>query len=183
MSVIQYDSFDDEAPPACPKYRFAFIGQSMSGKSHFATRTQRAYHDRYGEEALSVHLNMNDMVGCETKDIKTVRKFIHEKDETLLIPQFEAQLDKLNDYDLILIEDARYKSEVQLLKEKGFTLVYLKTPWYTRLKRLQEKGTMDDIRWFTDSCELDLETVPDDLFDYCVRHGEEDGVIEKILTI
>jgi len=83
----------------------------------------------------------------------------------------------------IIVDDVRFSNEATALKEQGFTLVYLNTPWHIRFKRIHART--DDlnahIEWFAHPSEVAPEQIDRNLFDYIISDQEEVSKVLKSL--
>ena len=83
----------------------------------------------------------------------------------------------------IIVDDVRYENEANVLKENGFTLIYLNTPWHVRFKRIRERtdDLKEHIEWFAHSSEIASEKIDKACFDYIIT--EESEVLEVLNTL
>jgi hypothetical protein len=99
-----------------------------------------------------------------------------------LIPDYywERQLiEKVNvNADVIVVDDVRFQSQAQYLRECGFILVCVNTPWNVRFKNIRT----DQVSWFSNEDDIDLEKIPKEYFDYTVCcMSEMNELIDKLL--
>jgi len=189
MSVIQYQQeaieSDEEVveAPKPPRLRVAFIGQTKAGKSYAAALLKQAYQARYTDAIAQC-------IAYKTSD-----EFIqHPK----LFRSYSSELHYINyiqnlentDSDLIVVDDLMYKNEAQYLRENGYIIVYLKTPWYVRLARLiqhDENKThvpKTTVKWMTHSSELALDEIPQKFWDHCVvDECEVKGLVDQLVGV
>jgi hypothetical protein len=165
------------------KLRVAFIGSICSGKTHALELLQRRL------------LEMNLDISCQRLSMTTIlyNEFghdgiaSHDTSHTLRCEYLISKLyDKINeDRDVVMVDGIRYNEEVLFLKQRGFKIVMLHTPWHVRLKRIQCKYTnvvnfIQNVQWMTHSSEMDMNNI--DGCDHVVVG--EDGVsaiVEKLI--
>ncbi len=165
------------------KVRIAFVGSKCSGKTFAVDKLI----ERLGD------LNLD--ISCQRISLRRILKteFGHDgisTHETAHILQRNYTITKLceeinEDRDVVIIEDIRYNEEIQFLKERGFKVACIETPWHIRLERLQQVHTnplklISEIQWLTHPTELDMSRL--DGFDYVVNNELNiDNLIEKII--
>lgn len=188
MSVIQYheeaiESDEEINTPKPPRLRVAFIGQTKSGKSYAAQTLKQVYQARYTTAVAQC-------IAYKTSDefIQHPKLFRSYSSDSHYIGYIQNRENE--DSDLIVVDDLMYKTEAQYLREKGYTIVYLKTPWYVRLARLiqhdenQSHVPKTTVKWMTHSSELALEEIPQEMWDHCiVDESEVKGLIDQLVGV
>ena len=193
MSVIQYTSdeevltdekkMESKPIPIPNKMRVAFIGQTKSGKTFAAKLFEKNYKRKYGVKHTIVQY-----ISYKSSDEYIEPKLFRSYSSDTYINEIENI--ELTSSDLIIVDDLLYKDEAQYLRDKGYVIIYLKTPWHVRLKRLieDEKSSIhvskQTVRWLTHSSELALEKIPDIMWDYCICDEKQlEGVVNNLIGV
>ena len=86
----------------------------------------------------------------------------------------------------IIVDDVRYENELIALRELGFKIIYMDTPWNVRLLRIQKRYAKnntnqpvinfnDFVRWFTHDSEIQFDDLPESIFDKVIKTSKELG--------
>lgn len=85
----------------------------------------------------------------------------------------------------IIVDDVRYENELIALRNLGFKIIYMDTPWNVRLLRIHKRymndkgpGSVDFtdfVRWFTHDSEIQLDDLPETIFDKVIKTSKELG--------
>lgn len=127
-----------------------------------------------GHKGRSAHI-MVGMVGRQIDNNVWVEKLMER------IGAYEAAGKK----DLV-VDDVRFQNEAKALKEAGFTIIYLNTPWHVRYQRIRERtdDLNEHIEWFAHPSEVAPEKIDRKYFDFiCSAEEEVEKVVNKLLTI
>ena len=178
MSVV---STSDTVP--LNKVRLAIVGTMCSGKT-FAI-------DRLIERLCDLQLD----ISCQRISLRTVlqNEFGHDgilTHETAHILRRNHVIHKLceqiiEERDVVIVEDVRYNEEIEYLKERGFKIALIETPWHIRLERLQKNyknpvELIGKIQWISHNSELDMGRL--DGFDYVAESVLVNKFVEKIIN-
>ena len=168
--------------------RIAFCGAMGSGKT-FASNLIKSQQDvkvlsvakpikeivmDMGHKGRSAHI-MVGMVGRQIDNNVWVDKLMER------ITAYETA-GKKN----IVVDDVRFQNEAKTLKEAGFTIVYLNTPWYVRYRRIRERtdDLTQHVKWFAHPSETAPEKIDRKHFDFiCSTEEEVEKVINNLLSI
>ncbi len=153
--------------------RFAFCGSMGSGKSY----TSRTISDNPKWEGNCKVLSLATPIKEIAANMNQTSRAAHimvgmagrEIDGEVWVKKLR---DKINSDSYIhrdiIVDDVRFLNEVQMLKEEGFTIIYLKTPWHIRFKRVKLRcgENFEDLQYFNNESEIACESIPLSLFDH-----------------
>ena len=177
MSVIIKENMDNQKTGI----RIAFAGCMASGKSFAAASVKKHLGNakiksfstmvKYlaGENAKFAHREGYQLVG-------KVGRLI---DPECWVKLLTKEIQQMGEEENIIVDDIRYKNELIALRQLGFVIIYMKTPWHARLKRIQKRhwddppAFHDFVQWATHDSELQLETLPEKIFDMVMTKEEE----------
>lgn len=163
-----------------PKTKVAFCGSMGSGKTYASNQLQLKTNAKIMSLARPIknlvsRMNLNDpgrgehiMVGMVGREIN--KNIWVEK----LLTRIEGD---------VIVDDVRFENEAKLLKENGFTIIYLNVPWHVRFKRVlkRSENLKDHIQYFAHESETSCESIDKRLFDYiCTTEAQVDEVIENL---
>ncbi len=86
----------------------------------------------------------------------------------------------------LVVDDVRFQNEAKALKEAGFTIVYLNTPWHVRYQRIRERtdDLTQHVKWFAHPSETAPEKIDRKYFDFiCSTEEEVTKVVNNLLSI
>lgn len=181
MSVIA--NVPEEEEIMNEKYRYAIVGCKASGKTAIGAGLQQAFIEKYGNNYSVQYLtsSLSDFKNYHGVDIDVLRHVYSEANEEYWIRKIH---DKINPMcDLIIVDDIRYKCEMQYLREIGFKIVFLDTDWMIRLERLvqmhktegQHSIKLQSIKWFYSESELQMEKLPASFYDFKLKLKASDS--------
>ena len=86
--------------------------------------------------------------------------------------------------DNIIVDDVRFENEARALKEIGFTIIYLDTPWYIRFQRTREREEDLNVhaKWFAHESEIAPALIDKGVFDYICQTTEKTEEVIKSIT-
>lgn len=177
MSVITKESMDKKAYVGL---RIAFAGCMASGKSFAAASVKK----HIGKASImSFSSAMKRMARGNIKfdnreGYQLVGQVGRQVDPEAWIKILTKEILQMPPRSNIIVDDIRYKNEMIALRAMGFMIVYMNTPWHTRLKRIQQRHEDDllfgnVVDWVTHESELQLETLPEKIFDKVIVDKEE----------
>ena len=161
--------------------RIAFAGCMASGKSfaaaslkkHLGNATIKSFSTmvKYlaGENSKFAHREGYQLVGRVGRAI----------DPECWVKLLTKEIQQMNAEENIIVDDIRYENELIALRKLGFIIVYMKTSWHARLKRIQQRhwddppAFHDFVQWTTHDSELQLEKLPEGIFDKVIENEEE----------
>ena len=81
----------------------------------------------------------------------------------------------------IIVDDVRFENELIALRNLGFTIIYMDTPWHLRLQRVRDRlaaknrnpSFIEFVGWFTHESETQLGRLPKNIFDKVFVEPEE----------
>lgn len=181
MSVIKRREEIIQSP-----IRIGFCGSMGSGKTYASNELRNSVSDakvlsistpikqivlNMGKEGRASHI-MVGMCGRHIDEDVWVKKVMKSIDETpILCP--------------IIVDDIRFENEAVALKNAGFTLVYLNTPWAVRFKRILTRSSdlNEHVQWFGHESEVAPENIDKKHFDYiCTNEEDVKSVIDTIVN-
>lgn len=151
--------------------RYAFCGSMGSGKSF--TSRKLADDPSFSDNCkiLSVATPIKEIAANMKQTSRAVHIMIGRTgraiDENVWVNKLKDKLYEHSDCDII-VDDVRFINEAKMLKDEGFKLIYLKTPWHVRFKRVKLRcgDDLDDLQHFNDPSEIACESIPETMFDY-----------------
>lgn len=173
MSIVRTSS-----PAERNVFRVAFCGSMGSGKTYAARQTQTLKDAKIYSIAQPIkEITLNMKMGGRGSNIMvgTVGRSIQEN---VWVDQLLAKLDG----DAI-VDDVRFENEARILRENGFIIVYLDTPWHVRFGRIMERcdNLAAHIQYFNDPSEVAPEQIDHKYFDFiCKTEDEVDKIIKQI---
>lgn len=178
MSVITKESMDKKTYVGL---RIAFAGCMASGKSFAAASVKK----HIGKASImSFSSAMKRMARGNIKfdnreGYQLVGQVGRQVDPEAWINILTKEILQMPPRSNIIVDDIRYENEMIALRAMGFVIVYMNTPWYTRLKRIQQRHEDDlpvfgdVVDWVTHESELQLETLPETIFDKVIVDKKE----------
>lgn len=182
MSIVR------DNPPNVASLKVAFCGAMGSGKTYasnelrnrvdgdckvlsIATPIKDIVQDM-GQGGRACHI-MVGMIGREIQESTWIDRLVER------VKKYEAA-----GVHNIIVDDVRFGNEAVALKEAGFILIYLNTPWHLRFQRIRART--DDlnahIAWFAHPSEIAPEEIDRSLFDYIISDQEEvESVVKSLL--
>lgn len=164
-------------------YRIAFCGSMGSGKTYASNLvvSQLAHCKK-----MSFATPIKDIVAQFNKSDRASHIMVgmvgRSLDPDVWVKDLKKRLSRMSGN--IVVDDIRYENEAKMLKEEGFTIVYLNTPWHVRFKRIRERSDnyLDHIQHFNDPSEVACESIDKSYFDYVwsLPSDVDDG-IDKLL--
>ncbi len=169
-----------------PTLKIAFCGAMGSGKT-FAANLIKSQQDvnvlsiakpikeivtDMGHKGRSAHI-MVGMVGRQVDDNVWVNNLMDRIDS-------HEKAGRTN----LVVDDIRFQNEAKALKEAGFTIVYLNTPWHVRFQRIQERtdDLTQHIQWFAHSSETAPEKIDRKYFDFiCSTEKDVETVVNNLI--
>lgn len=168
--------------------KIAFCGAMGSGKTYAANLVKTQKHVNIlsiakpikeivtdmGHTGRSAHI-MVGMVGRQIDNNVWVGKLIDR------ITAHE-QAGRTN----LVVDDVRFQNEAKALKEAGFTIIYLNTPWHVRFQRIRERtdDLSQHIEWFAHPSETAPERIDRTYFDFiCSTEKDVEKVVNNLLSI
>ncbi|MBH45078.1 MAG: hypothetical protein CMC93_00500 [Flavobacteriaceae bacterium] len=163
-----------------PTTKVAFCGSMGSGKTYASTQLQLKTNAKIMSIARPIkelvsRMNLKDAGRGEHIMVGTVGRSI---DNNIWINKLIARID-----GDVIVDDVRFENEAKVLKENGFTIIYLNVPWHVRFKRVLKRSDdlRDHIQYFANESETACETIDKRLFDYvCTTESQVDEVIENM---
>ena len=173
MSIVKQNF---EIPPI----KVAFCGSMGSGKTHAANQLQMKTNVQIMSIAKPIkevvsRMNLKDPGRGEHIMVGTVGRAVHKN---VWIDKLIARMN-----GDVIVDDVRFENEAKVLKEKGFTIIYLDVPWHVRFNRVLKRSEdlRDHIQYFAVESETSCETIDKRLFDYvCTTEAQVDEVIENM---
>lgn len=165
-------------------HRIAFCGSMGSGKTYASNHivSQLAHCKK-----VSVAKPIKDIVARFNKSDRASHIMVgmvgRSLDEDVWVKDLNKRLERLSGN--IVVDDIRYENEAKMLKEQGFTIVYLNTPWHVRFKRIRERSDdyLEHVQHFNDPSEVACESIDKSYFDYVwSTPSDVDNGIAKILS-
>lgn len=189
MSVIASEHLEESKIQSMENKRIAFAGSMGSGKSYAAKQLKK----KYGENTtiLSLATAIKNLAsGSEWFDCREGYQMIgtvgRSIDPEAWVKTISKQITNLPNNTNIIVDDVRFENEVIALRNLGFKIVYMDTPWDTRLKRIQERYKTEPpafgefVEWFTHESEVQLMDLPPTIFDLVVT--DEKG-LKKVVEL
>lgn len=182
MSIVKQKS------PEVVSMKVAFCGSMGSGKTYASNELRNGVDGDC--KVLSIAHPIKDIV----QDMGQVGRACHimvgmigrEIKESTWIDRLLERVEKYESSGVrnIIVDDVRFSNEAIALKEAGFMLIYLNTPWHVRFQRIRART--DDlnahIAWFAHPSEIAPEEIDRSLFDYIISDQEEvESVIKSLL--
>jgi len=171
-----------------PVIRVAFCGSMGSGKTYASNLLREKIDARVLSIAKPIKEIVSDMGKSDRASHIMVGSLGRELDKNVWVKRLLSRIDayETSGVNELVVDDVRYENEALALKDRGFILVYLKTPWHVRFQRIRERT--DDltahIQWFAHESEISPETMDRTLFDYiCESEEHVDNVINEICGI
>lgn len=165
--------------------KVAFCGSMGSGKTYAANELSNQTEAKIMSIAKPIKEIVSDM-GHRGRSshimVATVGRQINRR---LWIDKLMDRIEKYKQAgtENIIVDDVRFENEAKTLKDAGFTLVYLDTPWHVRFQRIRERtdDLNEHIQWFAHPSEVALETIDKSYFDFiCKKEDEVDSVIKEV---
>lgn len=183
MSVIA-NVPEEEEEIMDTKFRYAIVGCRAAGKTAFSFSLLSKFKEKFGNYTSQILKSSN--VSFETYhgiDENLLRHIYCEANEQYWVKKIHEQINPL--CDLIVIDDVRYKCEVQYLKSLGFKIIFLDTDWMIRLERIvnqhdKNPDLKNQIRWFYTDSEIEMETLPDTFYDYRISLKAADSTEKRL---
>lgn len=169
-----------------PSIKVAFCGSMGSGKTYAANELLQKIDAKMLSIAKPIKEIVSDMGHTGRASHIMVGTVGRQIDRRIWIDKLMERIEKYRESgaENIIVDDVRFKNEAETLKEAGFYLVYLNTPWHVRFQRIRER-TDDlnaDIQWFAHPSEIALETVDMSYFDFvCTNEDDVHGVINDLI--
>ena len=163
-----------------PPIKVAFCGSMGSGKTHAANQLQIKTNATIMSIAKPIkevvsRMNLKDAGRGEHIMVGTVGRADKERfGREILIALISR---------FVIVDDVRFENEAKVLKENGFTIIYLDVPWHVRFNRVLKRSEdlRDHIQYFANESEISCETIDKRLFDYvCTTEAQVDEVIENM---
>jgi cytidylate kinase len=103
-------------------------------------------------------------------------------DNDVWVKKMKSRLKRVHN---VIVDDVRFENEVKMLKEEGFTIIYLNTPWHVRFKRIRERSTyLEHVQYFNDPSEIACENIDKKYFDYVwSTPSEVDEGLKNLIVI
>tara|TARA_B110000008_G_scaffold279126_1_gene325043 strand:- start:2041 stop:2589 length:549 start_codon:yes stop_codon:yes gene_type:complete len=167
-----------------PNMKIAFCGSMGSGKTYAAIELSNRIEAKIMSISKPIKEIVSDMGKMGRGSHIMVGMVGRQIDNRVWIDKMMERIEKYKDTGTnIIVDDVRFENEAKALKDDGFTLVYLDTPWHVRFQRIHERT--DDlnqhIQWFAHPSEVALETVDKSYFDFiCKKEEDVDSVINSI---
>ena len=145
--------------------KIALCGHAYSGKSSIA----QVLRNKYGFTILSFAepIKQSNLIFDKLnlpKEPKASRRKVYQAlgswarnslGKDIFIKKLEP---KLGLYDKIVIDDLRFKNEYRFLKENGFFIVKVETPWIILCERAGKEGE-NPVELFSDESELEIDLI------------------------
>ena len=185
MSVIA--TVPEEENIMDKKFRYAVVGCKASGKTAVAKGLEKLFQQTWnGTSTQYLSCSIDDFKNYHGVDVDLLRHIYAETNEEFWIKKIH---DKINPMcDLIIVDDIRFKCEIQYLREIGFKIIFLDTDWMIRLERIVEKQCrsgndkipIQQVKWFYNESELDMEKLPASFYDYKLTLKATDTEAERM---
>ena len=161
--------------------RIAFAGCMASGKSHASALLKKKIGNASIKSFSSKikELARKNILFANREGYQLVGEIGRTIDPQAWIHILVKELNQMEEDANIIIDDIRYENELIALHSLGFQIVYMKTPWHIRLKRIKERYHDDPpclgdvVQWVTHESELQLESLSDSVFDKVIVHSKE----------
>lgn len=185
MSVIA--NVPEEEEVMDKKFRYAIVGCKASGKTAIGKGLVKLFQQTYGSNSTQyLSSTIDDFKKYHGVDVDLLRHIYAESNEEYWIRKIHNKINPM--CDLIVIDDVRFKCEIQYLREIGFKIVFLNTDWMIRLERIveqhkragEEKITLNQVKWFYNESELDMEKLPAAFYDYKLEIKASDDEAERV---
>lgn len=185
MSVIA--TVPEEEEVMDHQFRYAIVGCRGSGKTAIAKGLKQIFKQTWSTASTQyLSCSIDDFKNHHGADVDLLRHVYADVDEEYWIKQIH---DKINTMcDLIVVDDVRYKCEIQYLKEIGFKIVFVDTDWMIRLERIvqQQKASesgnipVQQVKWFYDEAEIDMEKLPASFYDHKLSIKVSDTETQRV---
>ena len=161
--------------------RIAFAGCMASGKS-FAAASLKKHLKKAKIKSFSTmvkYLAGENSKFAHREGYQLVGKVGRLIDPECWVKLLTKEINQMGEEENIIVDDIRYENELIALRQLGFVIVYMKTPWHARLKRIQKRhwddppAFHDFVQWSTHDSELQLETLPETIFDKVIVNEKE----------
>lgn len=177
MSVITKETMDKKTHNGL---RIAFAGCMASGKS-FAAASLKKHIGNASIMSFSSAIKRMARGNIDFDNRKGYQLVGHvgrQVDPEAWVNILTKEILQMPPRSNIIVDDIRYENEMIALRAMGFVIVYMNTPWHTRLKRIQQWHEDDllfgnVVQWVTHESELQLEKLPEKMFDKVIVDEEE----------
>jgi dephospho-CoA kinase len=175
MSIVRTASTSEQTA-----FRVAFCGSMGSGKTYASRQTQSLKDVKIysiAQPIKEITLKMKSGGRGNNIMVGTVGRSIQEN---VWVDQLLGKLDG----DAI-VDDVRFENEARILRENGFIIVYLDTPWHVRFGRILERcdNLSTHIQYFNDPSEVAPGQIDPRYFDFICKTEEEVDKIIKQITL
>lgn len=157
--------------------KVAFCGSMGSGKTYAANELKNKVEAKVLSIAKPIKEIVSDMGQTGRASHIMVGTVGRQINHDIWIEQLMERIEKYKTCGVenIIVDDVRFENEAKALKEAGFVLVYLNTPWHVRFQRIRERtdDLTEHIQWFAHPSEVALEHVDKAYFDFICNKDDD----------
>ena len=152
------------------KTKIAFCGSMGSGKSFTSRKLADDPKFEGNCKCLSLATPIKEIAASMNQTSRAAHIMIgmagRAIDEDVWVKKLLDKIQECSYYDIV-VDDVRFLNEAKALREAGFKLIYLKTPWHVRFKRIKLRcgDNYEDLKHFNDESEIACEDIPESMFD------------------
>ena len=165
--------------------KVAFCGSMGSGKTYAAIHLSNGIDAKIMSISKPIKEIVSDMGQTGRGSHIMVGTIGRQIDNRVWIDKMMERIQKHDHLDTnIIVDDVRFENEAKALKDAGFILVYLDTPWHVRFQRIRERtdDLNEHIQWFAHPSEVALEKVDKSYFDFICKKEEDVDLVIKDLS-